>query len=368
MKSIAKARPAGRGSRQPGKRASEQEITPELCRTVAEASLGHLFKLLKPGGQFIYSHQLGDLTEGGSSYNLLRHCGTVWFMCLAIRGLKIDLSAEQAKALAGAVAFVAKRLRKPPWLENAWPSLGLVTRDSIKLGGVGLALVMLHEFRAVAKENGIATDFFAQDLDLIIAQLENYALLQISNGDFIHKRDFATGKILSFRSDYYTGEALFGLMHASRISSVLRDVMEGLMKRGYGVAIQSHWMAYAACKAAERQLLDPAIVRPFIISLIDQILRNPDYRKRNESTPIACRSEALCCFLLLSRGIRPPSWPFPDELVAQAKTEARENLRLQLQWYDSGQFHRGSESEKVQIDYVQHNGTAFLNWYLLNST
>jgi hypothetical protein len=126
-------------------------------------------------------------------------------------------------------------------------------------------------------------------------------------------------------------------------------------------------MAYAACKAAERQVLDPAVVRPFIADLIGHIVKNSDYRKRNESTPIACRSEALCCFLLLARSTRPPSWPFPDELVKQARAAAIENLRLQLQWYDAGQFHRGSESRKVQIDYVQHNGTAFLNWYLLNS-
>jgi hypothetical protein len=53
--------------------------------------------------------------------------------------------------------------------------------------------------------------------------------------------------------------------------------------------------------------------------------------------------------------------------VDQANSATAENLLLQLKWYDNGQFWRGDGDDKVQIDYVQHNGTAFLNWYLLTN-
>ena len=344
-----------------------REISPDLCRRVAEASLNHLFTILKPSGKFIYSHKLGDITQRKSGYNLLRHCGTLWFMCLAVKGLGIRLNQTQAAALGGAVAYVANNFVTPPWLQDPWPCLGLVTRDSIKIGGVGLALAMLHEYHDVATKNGMTTDLMGQDIELTIAQLENYALSQISAGDFIHKRDYKSGRISEFRSDYYTGEAIFGLIHGGRNSPLLRNVIERLMQKRYGVDIQSHWMAYAACKAAERQIVDPKIVQTYLIELINSIVRNPEYRKRNQSTPIACRSEALCCFLHLSRSVRPAAWPFPGELVDLAKSATAENLLLQLKWYDNGQFWRGDGDDKVQIDYVQHNGTAFLNWYLLTS-
>lgn len=270
--------------------------------------------------------------------------------------------------MARAVRYVIDRLRRPPWLNSPLPCLGLVTRDSVKLGGVGLTIVMLHEYNGISKDNCVIRHNFNNELELIIAQLENYALAQIESGDFIHKRDFKTGRILDFRSEYYTGEALFGLMHGSRRSPLLRNVAEGLMQKNYGVDVQSHWMAYAACKAAERGMADPKIVNAYMIALIDNIVRNPAYRRRNASTPIACRSEALCCFLELSRSLGPLRHPFPSELVGAARTAAAENLRLQLQWYQAGQFRRGNDDDRVQIDYVQHNGTAFLNWYLLHGT
>jgi hypothetical protein len=342
------------------------DITPELCRTVAESSLDHLFRVLKPNGRFIYSHKAGDVTKEGPGYNLLRHCGTVWFMCLAIQGLEIRLSSERASALSAAVGYVADKLHTPPWLHGNWPCLALVSRGRIKLGGVGLAMLMMHEYQQVARQNGISTAFLGRTPDLIISQLENYALLQISSGDFIHKRDFETGRISSFHSEYYTGEALYGLMRGGRTSPVLRSVMEGLMQKNYGFDIQSHWMAYASCEAAQRRLVDPKLARSYIIGLVGNIVRDPSYRKQGNSTPIACRTEALCCFLALSRGFRPPGWPFPGDLVEQATSVAEENLRLQLQWYKDGQFWRGDDEDTVQIDYVQHNGTAFLNWYLLH--
>ena len=90
-----------------------------------------------------------------------------------------------------------------------------------------------------------------------------------------------------------------------------------------------------------------------------QILGDTLYRYRRQSTPIACRSEALTRVLLLARRL-------PDllsaDLLDRMRTHAAENLTLQLDWYQDGQFRQGDGTQRVQIDYIQHNATAFLHW------
>jgi len=44
------------------------------------------------------------------------------------------------------------------------------------------------------------------------------------------------------------------------------------------------------------------------------------------------------------------------------RAHAAENLALQLDWYKDGQFWQGDGTIRVQIDYIQHNATAFLQW------
>lgn len=227
-------------------------------------------------------------------------------MCMAIRGLGMSLSKQQSATLAAGVGYMADQLHTPPWLRGNWPSLALVWRGSVKLGGIGLAMLMLQEYRRVARQNGLSTAYIGWPLDLIISQLENYSLLQISSDDFIHKRD-ATGRVSPFHSEYYTDEALYGLMRGGRISTVLRSAVEDLMQKNCRLAVQGHWIAYGACEAAERRLVDASIARSYIVGLVDSIVRHSAYRERRNSTPITCRTEALCRFLMQARGLQPPS-------------------------------------------------------------
>ena len=97
---------------------------------------------------------------------------------------------------------------------------------------------------------------------------------------------------MTFRSDYYTGEAIYGLFQGGRITPKVQSIVEGLLKAHYGVNVQSHWMAYAACEALTKGLLNPRVVVPYLAALMETIVGDPSYRDRQESTPIACRSEA----------------------------------------------------------------------------
>lgn len=348
-------------------------ITADEARDIAAASLGHLARLILPEGRFIYCHDAGDIDARHDGYNLLRHCGTAWFM---LRGLNTlgpgAAGGTPADALLRSIGFIGERLHPAPWADPARPSLGLVggagaaagaaTGGTVKLGGLGLALLMLGE---AARWPALATrapEVLPLGLAETVARLRQYALDEIDGDDFHHKRDFATGAVLPFRSDFYTGEAIFGLLMTGPASADLARVTAALMRRRYGWAEQSHWMAYAACEAVERAVVPEGLGIPYIAGLMEAILADARYRRRRQSTPIACRTEALTRVLLLDRahpGLLPPG------LVPRLRDHAADNLDILLGWYDAGQFWHGDTDTRVQIDFVQHSATAFLHWAML---
>jgi hypothetical protein len=336
-------------------------LAPASTRAVVEASLAHLLRLIQPRGRFVYAHEAGDPGHVHDGYNMLRHCGTLWFMLRAINELGLKLSRAQQTALTEAVGYAGRRMERPLWVMTDGPCFALNAKGTVKLGGIGLALVMLQEYQALARRDRLTPTGLPASLDETLRGLEAYALLQIEDGDFQHKRDFASGRLLPFRSDYYTGEALLGLLRSPRLFPEANEVCEHLMARGYGIDVQSHWMAYAACEGVERGRLSRAPALDYIGRLMTAIIGDGTYRARREATPIACRSEALTRVLLLSRA---PAFQgaIDPALLDAVRAAAEENLQLQLDWYEDGQFRKGDGSGRVQIDYIQHNATAYLNW------
>lgn len=342
--------------------AAPATVTPTLCRDIVSASLGHLTRLVQGQGRFIYAHEADEITSVHQGYNLLRHCGTVWFMARAVNELRPDGAAEVTQAIARAANLIGRKLHPAPWAKPDRPSLALVGKDLVKLGGLGLGLLALSEVRNIAALQGVPPRSMPVGLDETIIRMRRYALDEIDGDDFRHKRRFPTGEVMPFRSDYYTGEAIFGLLQTGEPDSELIRVTTSLMRRGYGWAQQSHWMAYAACEAVERGIVPLTLGTTYLTGLMEAILADPLYRFRRQSTPIACRTEALTRVLLLAR--RMPHLLSAD-LVGRVTAHAAENLVLQLDWYKDGQFWKGDDARKVQIDYIQHNATSYLHWLLL---
>ena len=327
------------------------------------ASLDHLAQITLPGGRFIYAHEVGDTDQRHDGYNLLRHSGTLWFMARAVNETGAVPTDATLDAIRRATGFLGRKLEPAPWARPAQPSLALVGKGMVKLGGIGLGLLALAEVGRIVALQGSLTDL-PLGLDETVARLRRYALDEIDGDDFRHKRVLATGEVTTFRSDYYTGEAIFGLLLTGSTDADLTRVTTGLMRRGYGWAQQSHWMAYAACEAVERDLVPKTLGATYLTGLMEAILGDALYRYRRQSTPIACRTEALTRVLLLAR--RLPGLLSAD-LLARVRAHAAENLSLQLDWYKEGQFRQGDGSQRVQIDYIQHNATAFLHWAELES-
>src|SRR5262249_51214865 len=119
----------------------------------------------------------------------------------------------------------------------------VVENNSVKLGGAGLAILALVEFAEATRQNSVVE---------VARGLGEYILLQRKpDGDFIHKRNFWTDEPKTFVSEYYTGEALFGLLRLFHATGDRRWLDEAksselrLAERDYGVVQQSHWMLYA---------------------------------------------------------------------------------------------------------------------------
>ena len=333
-------------------------VTSTLSRDIVAASLDHLARITLPGGRFIYAHEMGDTEQRHDGYNLLRHCGTLWFMARAANETDWEQTDATLDAIRRATGFLGRKLEPAPWARPDQPSLALVGKGMVKLGGLGLGLLALSEAGRITALDGKLTDL-PLGLDETATRMRRYALDEIDGDDFRHKRILATGEVTPFRSDYYTGEAIFGLLVSGPADAELTRVTTALMRRGYGWAQQSHWMAYAACEAVEREIVPKTLGATYLTGLMEAILGDALYRSRRQSTPIACRTEALTRVLLLAR--RLPGLLSAD-LLARVRAHAAENLALQLDWYRDGQFQQGDDARKVQIDYIQHNATAFLQW------
>lgn len=339
------------------------EIDPQFCLKIVTECLDSLFGLIKPNGKFIYAHKFQNIAEVYSGYNLLRHCGTVWFMCKAINRLSLEMTPDRVMLLSSSVLYVLEKLRPPEWDAGTVPSLCLPSRKSIKIGGGALCLLMLNEYQQLFQCRKIP--FVDRDrslsLEVICTRLENYLRSEIRDGDFIHKRARETGEILPFRSEYYTGEVLFALISRGRSPVPSAELLSGLIDRDYGIAEQSHWMAYAASEALRQNLPQKEKTLQYLDRLMTQIIVESDYRQRQQSTPTACRTEALLAYLEASQHMASDR----VKLRAQSYQAAIENLKLQLTFYGNGQFKRGKDSDKVQINYIQHNGASFLGLILL---
>ena len=318
------------------------------ARKIARKGARHLATLVQPDGRFIYRYDTAR-KRIFNQYNVLRHCGSVWSMFDVVRLTRPDPRVTEAAIRAS--RYMREHFIKP---FGEGDRLCVVDGDKIKLGGAGLALLALAEWNRAAPD---------PELTETARAIGRYILDQrTEDGDLVHGRLYPTGEIYPFRSNYYTGEALFGLLRLFEWTGegVWRDaafeLLAALGPRDYGVAERSHWMLYAL-DAAEEIAPSPEN-RAYAARIAGAILRDPtSYRARGLSTPIACMSEALLAYMRLKRRTASASvWPS----AADCEKAVVENLGLQFKSFtQNGAFIGGPTRPDVRIDYIQHNISAF---------
>jgi hypothetical protein len=324
---------------------------------VARTGAARLAQLTGKNGRFRYSYDSQTMTVS-KSYNLLRHCGTIWSMMEVSNrlGPLPDVASAANRAMEW---LITEKIM--PYRDG--PARCMVDKDNVKLGGGGLAILALVELAEAKPEKRFIE--LARDLG-------EYILLQRKDdGDFIHKRNYWTDKPNDFVSNYYTGEALFGLLrlyHATGDRSWYEEARSSelrLAERDYGVPERSHWMLYAL---EQFQRIDPQpLYREHARRIADSIIFSGAGRDTNRSTPMACYSEALLAYVRLCR--RLPASAAIEYEIEECMAVVRENLELQLAYrLPDGGFIRGRGKTDVQIDYIQHNISAFLGFGLLQES
>ncbi|MDG1066163.1 MAG: hypothetical protein P8O91_08105 [Luminiphilus sp.] len=323
---------------------------------VAQAGASKLAELNLESGQFRYRYEASSNAKL-SGYNVLRHSGTVWSM------LDVFSVTKDEQLLTAANKAITYLFNEHLRFFGGYLNFCILEKNSIKLGGNALAAL------ALAKLYEINTCDVLRDTSYRLCQfiLEQRKL----HGDFVHKRYFKSGKISSFRSEYYVGEALLALLACYRItgdSLLLNTVLEveaDLAAQGYGVREQSHWMLYSL---EQLQQFDKS---PHIYAHAEQIaseiIDNPNYLDWGRSTPTACRTEGLLAFIRM----HPPENATSSVQDAALKC-IEENLQRQLLFQTKdGAFVRGGgdrRDQEVRIDYIQHNISAFLHFSQLEKS
>jgi hypothetical protein len=325
---------------------------------VARKGAGRLGRLIDQSGRFRYSFD-PDRPDADRGYNILRHCGTIWAMVEVSN--RLERLPDVVSAARRATERLIERYIQP---HRSGTASCVVGKDNVKLGGNGLAILALLEVAEARREERYVE---------IARRLAEYILLQrLPDGDFTHKRRYSTDEPMLFLSDYYTGEALFGLLRLHAVTGDRRWLEEAkiseiqLAARDYGVAPQSHWMLYAL---EQFHRFDPLpLYRYHAQRIVADIMRKPAYRDTHRSTPLACRSEGVLAYIRLL--LRLPLSPEIAAEIAQCQQLVRENLELQLNyWQKDGSFIRGGDnagSREVRIDYIQHNISSFLGYGLLD--
>lgn len=319
----------------------------------AMSGANKLASLVRKKGRFQYRYDAATGERLGG-YNILRHCGAIWSIA--------DAASETPKP-AGLLSTCRLALdylfREYLRHTGATDVQCVVEKDMVKLGGNGLAILAMLACHKQAPDESL----FAAAGDL-----GRYILGQARRDkDFDHKRSFPDGKLQSFRSGYYTGEALFGLAclyEATGERNWLDIALESeiaLAGRDYGVEEQSHWCLYEIDKLHQFEPMPELYEHGRRI--VEHIIEYPAYRDRNQSTPTACRSEGMLAFLrMASRVDIAADRTFRERCLA----EVEENLRLQLQFRrPDGAFVQGEGKSLVRIDFIQHNLSSFLDYHRL---
>ncbi len=336
----------------------------------------YLAGMVEPSGRFVYRYDpLEDRKLGG--YNILRHAGTLYSM------LEYYRVAGDPKVLESARRGLGYLLDHIHRIERDGVTMACIVEDGeVKLGGNGLGALALATYIEVTGER--------KYLPALQKLCEWMIHVQDRSGRFlVHKQDFPDGPVSDFRSSYYPGEAIFGLMRTFEIDGDTRWLEAADAAARYLITVRDrglgdlqlphdHWLLYGLdelYKHRKDSLFSNHAFRiaGAIMSAQNRNLAaaewNGGFGFHPRSTPAATRMEGLGAaygialaagnqkqkealieslqlgnaFLL--RTVIGPSWAMYMKNPARAVGGVRKSL----------------DDFEVRIDYVQHSLSAFLS-------
>lgn len=351
------------------------DLGPDELLRHAELGGRYLARSVDGDGRFVYSY-LPKTDETKTTYNALRHCGTIYAM---LELYEVTGERELLAAAERAIGYVERELLSR-CRTGAARTACIVERGAVKLGGNALAIIALAKHAAVTGEQRHLGTI--DDLGRWILSTQG------EDGEFkVHKQLQPGGEVTDFVSGYYPGEALLALVRRPEPAPAWLDAAERgarwlieVRDRDLPLAAltHDHWLLYAL-NELYRERPDPVYLnhasRIAAAILARQRQSDPPYSdwlgsyySPPRSTPTATRSEGLAAAHLMMRGAGRAE-------EAAALLEALElgvAFQLQTQFLPEtvlylrdparalGGFRRSLTNYEIRIDYVQHNISALL--------
>lgn len=219
-----------------GRRITE-ELSSELVKNLITTSSSYLNRQLLKNGKFIYGY-FPAFHATMTSYNILRHTGTLWSMMCAYEVTKDDSLVETVNR---AIAYLLMQIR---YKDDETAFVVEKKSSEIKLGGNGIAIIALSKHMEL---------FGSQDFIEIITKLANGILFlqDEKTGKLTHVLNADDYKVKEEnRTVYYDGEAAYALVKAYEITDDAKYLdaaklsIDYFIEKDY-VIYRDHWLAYA---------------------------------------------------------------------------------------------------------------------------
>ena len=371
---------------------SRAELQPAVLEEAIDRSAAYLLRQVEPSGRFVYCVNTRPEVPPGTAYNILRHAGTIYSLCMAYESTGAKELREPIVRTCGYLLESVGPVDGAPGTLAVWSNPKTDSfSDSVdaKLGGAGLALVALLGAEAITPGT-VSPE--------VVQQLGQFVLyMQRRDGSFYSKyTPTKFGRDDSWHSLYYPGEAALGLVMLSEFDGDLRwreacvSALEFLARsrQGRETVPADHWALLATERLLTRGPELPPSTRTLLEDHARQICRamlaeqnrheqtpaHGSFDASGRTTPAATRLEGLLATL---------AWlPAEDRLrpeLEQAVTDGmRFLLRAQVQ---DGEFAGGMprvvagapgstgpqgevpvRDTEIRIDYVQHALSAMIRY------
>lgn len=213
------------------------ELTPEFVREILITSSQYLTRQMLPSDKFIYGY-FSRFNAVMTSYNILRHTGTVWSMMCAY---EVTGDNSLLETINKAIDYLLTQIS---YKDNETAFVVEAGSREIKLGGNGIAIIALTKHMEV---------FGDRDFTDMITLLANGILYlqDKETGKMTHVLDAANFEVKeAFRTVYYDGESAYALIKSYDITGnnayldAARRSIDYFINKNY-VVYRDHWLAYA---------------------------------------------------------------------------------------------------------------------------
>ena len=213
------------------------ELTPEFVREILTTSSQYLTRQMLPSDKFIYGY-FSRFNAVMTSYNILRHTGTVWSMMCAY---EVTGDNSLLETINKAIDYLLTQIS---YKDNETAFVVEAGSREIKLGGNGIAIIALTKHMEV---------FGDRDFTDMITLLANGILYlqDKETGKMTHVLDAANFEVKeAFRTVYYDGESAYALIKVYDITGnnayldAARRSIDYFINKNY-VVHRDHWLAYA---------------------------------------------------------------------------------------------------------------------------